>query len=416
MHAQIGDNAPRLTLRLRLALGFAAALAAMPAQGCGRWGADGTSPARGSAFIARTTGESRDLVAHLKLLDDTFEGRNSEDLNEVRKSFVDYSSAVIETADTLMSDADAPEADIRSAAQAKLVALERQAEFLPEERPKLLAAVQAMEKGKHAKVLKTVIASFKLRALCDDITPEALRVMSPAQFKPVVAATIELGKVEPRRSEAPQALFQVAGEAEHRLMDAEALELYKLAEAHTPGTDIARFAAGSAARIEAKGQPLADFKGPSPEPGAPAVNLADLKGKVVLIDYWATWCGPCMAEAGGLTDLRERLGPLGFEILGVSLDDQAARLRDHLAAEKPPWPQIKAVDDSPGSSPWKAPLVARFGISSIPFKLLVDRQGILVATGESLSDIQPKLEALVSPQQATPAATPPAAPAPPPTP
>jgi thiol-disulfide isomerase/thioredoxin len=404
MNARIGDDAPSFRLKIKLRLAIVAALALLPAQGCGRWGPQSGTPARPGRFYAKTGGEPSDLVAHLKMLDDTFEGRNEDDLGEVRKSFVDYSSAVIETADSLMADPDAPEADIRSAAQAKLVALERQAEFVPEERPRLFAAVQAMEKGKHAKILRSQIAAFKLRALADDITPVALRLMSPEEFRPVVAAALELGKVEPRRSEAPAALFQVAGEAERRSMDAEALELYRLAEAHVPGTDIAAFAAGSAGRIEAKGKPLADFEGPSPDTSAPAVSLASLKGKVVLVDYWATWCAPCMAESGSLAELRSRLGPLGFEILGVSLDDHADRLRDYLGTGKAPWPQIQAVADAPGSSPWKAPLVARFGISAIPFKLLVDRQGTLVATGETIEDLLPKLEALVSPPAESPAA------------
>lgn len=79
---------------------------------------------------------------------------------------------------------------------------------------------------------------------------------------------------------------------------------------------------------------------PSAPPGAPeaaaplsgrtlegkTVSLSDLKGKVVLVDFWATWCDPCKAEIPELVELQKALGPKGFVILGVSMDEETSEV------------------------------------------------------------------------------------------
>jgi len=109
-------------------------------------------------------------------------------------------------------------------------------------------------------------------------------------------------------------------------------------------------------------------------------RLGDLKGKYVLIDFWATWCAPCVAETPGLKALYEAYRGKGFEIVGVSLDETAAPLRDFVKARKIPWTQVHNL--TCGSD-----LQATFDVSTIPATFLVGPDGTierLELRGESL--------------------------------
>ena len=103
-----------------------------------------------------------------------------------------------------------------------------------------------------------------------------------------------------------------------------------------------------------------------------ALTGKDLKGKVVLIDFWATWCGPCVREIPSVKKTYDELHNQGFEIIGVSLDSDKKKLEGFLAKNDMPWPQFF---DGKG---WKTSLAQEHGISSIPAMWLVDKEGNLV--------------------------------------
>lgn len=103
------------------------------------------------------------------------------------------------------------------------------------------------------------------------------------------------------------------------------------------------------------------------------LSIGSLKGKVVLVDFWATWCGPCVMKMPGIVKAYDKYHPNGLEIVGISLDLSRDQLEAFVKKNSIPWPQY--FDGQAGESK----LAQKYGVSVIPANFLVDREGNLIA-------------------------------------
>ncbi|MSU25179.1 MAG: TlpA family protein disulfide reductase [Opitutus sp.] len=128
------------------------------------------------------------------------------------------------------------------------------------------------------------------------------------------------------------------------------------------------------------------------------IDLANYRGKVVLLDFWATWCVPCMEEMPTIKAVYQKYHALGFEVIGITDDivpkdpqnprgseKSLAQLKAFLAKENMPWPQL--WDNRPKERPGVKMLLQQFDVHSLPTGMLFDKDGRLVTTdnhGEKL--------------------------------
>ncbi len=103
-------------------------------------------------------------------------------------------------------------------------------------------------------------------------------------------------------------------------------------------------------------------------------KLSSLKGKVVLIDFWASWCGPCRKENPNVVAIYGKYKDKGFEVFSVSLDKDRAGWLQAIAKDNLSWPNH--VSDL---KYWKSEGAATYGVSSIPYTVLIDKKGKIVA-------------------------------------
>jgi thiol-disulfide isomerase/thioredoxin len=172
---------------------------------------------------------------------------------------------------------------------------------------------------------------------------------------------------------------------------ADRLVAYRRLAQDWPRTHAGRFASGMTRRLEALGKPFTlEF---TDAIGGKLVRTSELRGKVVVVDFWATTCGPCVQEMPALKELERRYGERGLQLIGVSVDqDEAsgglAALREFVARESIPWPQYYqgAGYESDFSRSW--------GVGSAPTKFLLDRAGRLRAEGR-LEDLEQQVVRLL---------------------
>ena len=110
-------------------------------------------------------------------------------------------------------------------------------------------------------------------------------------------------------------------------------------------------------------------------PEGKILSLSSLKGKIVLIDFWASWCSPCRRENPHIVELYKKYKGKDFEIFGVSLDENIAAWKNAIEKDGITWPQVSDLKR------WESQVVKDFHIEAIPYSILIDREGKIIVKG-----------------------------------
>ena len=113
------------------------------------------------------------------------------------------------------------------------------------------------------------------------------------------------------------------------------------------------------------------------------------KGKVVLVDFWASWCVPCIQELPNVIEQYKKYHEQGFEVVGINLDDDPARLKQFMDEADLPWKTVVTVNEK--TRGFDAPIAAKNGLDKIPFTILVDRKGTVSAINLRGTELQTSL-------------------------
>lgn len=124
-------------------------------------------------------------------------------------------------------------------------------------------------------------------------------------------------------------------------------------------------------------------------PDGDSLALSDLKGKVVLIDFWASWCGPCRKENPHVKEIYEKYKDQGFEIFGVSLDTKGDQWKTAIKHDGIDWVHVSQLKG------WSTDAAKTYGVSSIPQTFLLDKEGTIVKVGLRSYDLEPELKRLL---------------------
>jgi len=126
------------------------------------------------------------------------------------------------------------------------------------------------------------------------------------------------------------------------------------------------------------------------DPSGKERSLSDLRGKVVLVDFWASWCGPCRRENPNVVRAWNAYKDKGFEVFSVSLDKDVSKWQRAIDQDGLIWPNH--ISDLRG---WNSVVTGLYGISSIPHAILIDKDGTVVATHLRGSQLEAELEQLL---------------------
>lgn len=152
-------------------------------------------------------------------------------------------------------------------------------------------------------------------------------------------------------------------------------KLYRRGLEHRPPQEVYSAIANAVADVIARpGRTIRDFTSTTLD--GETVSPESLKGKVYLLDFWATWCGPCIAELPHLRRAYKQYNEQGFEIVSISLDSEKEDLTDFLGKNEMPWKHVYDEDRDADQR-----LGDRFGVYGIPHTLLVGPDGTIIGGG-----------------------------------
>ena len=187
----------------------------------------------------------------------------------------------------------------------------------------------------------------------------------------------------PKSPDTAEAMLQLAIAKEFAGEEDQAKAFYAKIVTDFADSSSAAKAAGAKTRLESVGKPIvlrgADVQGRK-------VDLAQFRGKVVLVQYWATWCEPAKADMALLKELQAKYAKSGFTIVGVNLDNEKASLDEFLKTNRLPWVQIYESGGLDGR------LANELGILTLPTMILLDEKGNVVDRNIHISQLDTELK------------------------
>lgn len=190
-------------------------------------------------------------------------------------------------------------------------------------------------------------------------------------------------------STSPAFVYYTLGISLRSMESAQVLALAKAAAEKLKAEPLAQFANLLSTQVQANAKTTAIAVGTmAPEIALPDANgkiisLTSLRGKYILVDFWASWCGPCRGENPNVVAAYEKYKKKNFTVLGVSLDDDKASWLEAIQADKLNWQHISDLKK------WESIVVSTYQIEGIPFNVLLDPTGKVIATdlrGEALQN------------------------------
>jgi peroxiredoxin len=184
----------------------------------------------------------------------------------------------------------------------------------------------------------------------------------------------------------PIALFVLGQYAGYEINPAEIEPIYNKLNKSLRNTPSGKQFAGwlAVAKKTAVGQPGMDFA--QPDADGKNVSLTAFKGKYVLVDFWASWCGPCRAENPNVLKAYSKFKDKGFDVLAISIDEKKDKWMAAVQADNLPWTH---VSDLKG---WNNAAAELYGIRAIPQNVLINPEGMIVAKNLRGDALEKKLE------------------------
>ncbi|MFM7109445.1 MAG: TlpA family protein disulfide reductase [Planctomycetaceae bacterium] len=310
-----------------------------------------------------------------------------------RQEVMDYmkgvAAASVQAADKILAQVKPEDAAYVKAAKLKLESLTMLGRIGDEQAAKDMAAYAATLENSPNGELAAEARRMLLVSEAQQMFSSGNLAAAPALVDKVVA----LVAANPDDAQTAGLAMQLAGAFEH-MPAGEALAV-KAFEALGP-----LFEKSSNPQVKGMGERFAGTMRRLSLPGKPmeitgtlldgtAFDQKSLAGKVVLVDFWATWCGPCRAEVPNMKKEYEKYHDKGFEVVGISLDDDRAALEKYVAKEEIPWLILHEKDAEGGNA-----LARHYGITGIPQLILIGRDGNVItlnARGPKLAEELEKL-------------------------
>jgi len=190
----------------------------------------------------------------------------------------------------------------------------------------------------------------------------------------------------PESPDTAEAMLQLGIAEEFAGQDAPAKKWYAEIVKNFPNSQAAKKAAGAARRLDSVGQAI-PLRGTTLD--GKSFDLASLKGRVVLVHYWATWCEPCKADLATIKELIAKYGRSGFLAVGINLDNDRQTALAFLKQNRLPWPQLH--EDGGLDSR----LANEMGILTLPTMILLDKDGKVANRSVHVSQLETELKALL---------------------